>query len=72
MPDEMSLLQRLGEELDRAYDDPADWLKKLQNIRARTDEGHGNGTLSLSEWQALVSKSAHVQDAISRRMARED
>lgn len=59
----------LDAELDLAKTNKTDWLVSLQNIRERADAALSGKVLDQGQWNALIEKSARIQDMKWREAA---
>ncbi len=64
-----NIFEQLDALLDTIILNPDAWLSRLQNIRNRADAAYDEGSMSCQQWQALVTRSARIQDSINIRLA---
>lgn len=64
-----NIFEQLDALLDTIILNPDAWLSRLQNIRNRADAAYDEGSMSWQQWQALVTRSARIQDSINIRLA---
>jgi hypothetical protein len=63
--DKMSMSEMLQSNLDSVTLDPRNFTAKLQAIREVADETLDCDLISQDEWQAIVTRSAKIQDQLN-------
>lgn len=59
----MDKYEELDASLERAKSVQTNWVMTLQDIRMATDAAYSAGEITQNQWQALITKSARIQDS---------